>query len=401
MLFRSNWENLFEAVSYVEQILRKDPHNVYARMDEGSRNHYRIQIEKMAKTYRVSELHIAREAVAFATRSLDLPDDDVLKQKKCHVGYYLVSYGIAELEERQKGRISRKTKLSRFFSNQPGRIYVLFNLFLMSLLIAVAIMVSYRSSTTVSLLTLVLTGLAVAIPVSEIAISLTNWIVVKVQKPTVFVKLELKDGIPDEMKTIVVIPAILSDEKRVAQLIETMENHYISNSEKNLYFALVGAFKDFGEVDAEDDVEILQATFEGILDLNHKYAKDDKEIFYFYHRIRKFNENDGNWTGWERKRGALMEFNDILLGSEDTSFNFFSNVELPATDIKYVITLDADTLLPMGMAKKMIGTMAHPLNVPIIDQGKGIVTHGHGLMQPRVSFDVDRSEERRVGKQCR
>lgn len=386
-----NWEKLFETVSYVEQILRKDPNNVYARMDEGSRNHYRIQIEKMAKTYRVSELHIAREAVAFATRSLDLPDDDVLKQKKCHVGYYLVSYGISELEERQKGRISRKTKLSRFFSNQPGRIYVLFNLFLMSLLIAVALWVSYQASTTVSFLTLVLTGLAVAIPVSEIAISLTNWIVVKVQKPTVFVKLELKDGIPDEMKTIVVIPAILSDEKRVAQLIETMENHYISNSEKNLYFALVGAFKDFGEVDAEDDVAILQATFEGILDLNHKYAKDDKEIFYFYHRIRKFNENDGNWTGWERKRGALMEFNDILLGSEDTSFNFFSNVELPATDIKYVITLDADTLLPMGMAKKMIGTMAHPLNVPIIDREKGIVTHGHGLMQPRVSFDVDSS----------
>ncbi|HCU08074.1 MAG TPA: glycosyl transferase [Clostridiales bacterium] len=127
--------------------------------------------------------------------------------------------------------------------------------------------------------------------------------------------------------------------------------------------------------------------------MNSKYAGGGKDIFYFYNRQRKFNETDHNWTGWERKRGALMEFNELLLGSDDTSFSFYSNELLPDANIKYVITLDADTVLPLGMAKKMIGTMAHPLNKPVVHREKGIVTKGYGLMQPRVSFDSESSNK--------
>ena len=86
-----------------------------------------------------------------------------------------------------------------------------------------------------------------------------------------------------------------------------------------------------------------------------------------------------------------MEFNELLLGSQETSFIFYSNGKLPAADIKYIITLDADTMLPFGMAKKMVGAMAHPLNAPVIDPDRGIVTEGYGVMQPRISFDIESS----------
>ncbi|MGB7595422.1 MAG: glucoamylase family protein [Erysipelotrichaceae bacterium] len=386
-----NWTNLFEAASYVEKILMSDPDQTYPKMDMNSRNHYRIEIEKIAKRYGVSELNIAKDAITLAYGGYTLPDDAELKFLRSHVGYYLVGNGRQLLEKQQTGAMKQKRKIARVLAQHPSTFYVGFNVLITLLIVGFAVLYAMMQTPAPSFWILLLAGLAVLLPASEIAISFVNWIVTKVQKPTVFVRLELKDGIPDDLRTIVVIPAIISNEKRVAELLETMENHYISNREKNLYFALIGAFKDFGEAKAEDDGKILRATFDGIRDLNRKYAHDESDIFYFYHRIRKYNESDDNWTGWERKRGALMEFNDILLGRSDTSFSFYSNIILPADNIKYVITLDADTVLPMGMAKKMIGTMAHPLNVPVVDEAKGIVTQGHGLMQPRVSFDIDSS----------
>ena len=386
-----NWTHLFEAASFVEKILMSDPDQTYPRMDMNSRNHYRIQIEKIAKQYGVPELKIAKDAIALAQGGFALPEGAQLKQLRSHVGYYLVGNGLHLLQKRQSGAMQKKRIIARVFAAHPGTIYILFIAAFTLFGVVAAIFYTGMQYPTPSIWITILAGCAVLIPSSEIAISLANWGVTKLQKPTVFVRLELKNGIPDDLRTIVVIPAIISNEKRVAELLETMENHYISNREKNLYFALIGAFKDFGEAKADDDGKILRATFDGIRTLNRKYAHGEREIFYFYHRIRKYNESDDNWTGWERKRGALMEFNDILLGRSDTSFSFYSNIILPADNIKYVITLDADTVLPMGMAKKMIGTMAHPLNVPIIDETKGIVTQGHGLMQPRVSFDIDSS----------
>ena len=53
--------------------------------------------------------------------------------------------------------------------------------------------------------------------------------------------------------------------------------------------------------------------------------------------------------------------------------------------IRYVITLDADTRLPSGAARELVGTMAHPLNVPLLDPAVGRVVEGYGVLQPRIT----------------
>lgn len=95
-----------------------------------------------------------------------------------------------------------------------------------------------------------------------------------------------------------------------------------------------------------------------------------------------------SWMGWERKRGALVEFNDLLRGKEDTSFYVVSD-DVTKLNIKYVITLDADTNLPIDAAKKLIGTLLHPLNRAVIDKDEGIVVEGYGLLQPRIGIDIE------------
>ena len=53
--------------------------------------------------------------------------------------------------------------------------------------------------------------------------------------------------------------------------------------------------------------------------------------------------------------------------------------------MRYVITLDADTQMPRGVALRMVGTAAHPLNRPIYDESAGKVTAGHAVFQPRIT----------------
>ena len=54
--------------------------------------------------------------------------------------------------------------------------------------------------------------------------------------------------------------------------------------------------------------------------------------------------------------------------------------------MKYVITLDADTILGRDGARRLIGTLAHPLNHAQADPRTGRVVHGYGLLQPRTEI---------------
>jgi hypothetical protein len=91
--------------------------------------------------------------------------------------------------------------------------------------------------------------------------------------------------------------------------------------------------------------------------------------------------------GWERKRGKLMDLNKLLRGNYD-SFPVKAGDLSVLSNIRFVITLDADTELPRGAAQRLVGTLAHPLNQAIIDPEKNVVVAGYGILQPRVRVSV-------------
>ena len=406
-----DWSKVFDNLSYLEQILLKDPRDFYASMDLSSRGRYLQQIEIFATRFGVSELHIARVVVDLALAAeKEMSDSEFpnnLMLKRTHVGYYLLDDGAIELEDLQKGKKTNNTqKRIAWITSHLGTVFIS----VIALFTGMIIIAAYKgaietdpSNVTVSFFLSktwflqLLTAIVLIIPASEIAVTLNNWLISAITRPAFFPRLELKKGIPDSMKSIVVMPAILNHEVRVTELLGHLENHYLANKEKNLYFALIGAYKDSKYQDEKENQQILHYAIHGVAELNKKYRnpsdENGEEIFYFYHRRSVFNEVDKIWTGWERKRGALMEFNEMLLGSTTTSFIPYSGNQLKGADIKYIITLDADTILPYDMALKMIGTMAHPLNLPIIDDERHIVVKGYGLMQPRVTFDMDSSNK--------
>ncbi len=94
--------------------------------------------------------------------------------------------------------------------------------------------------------------------------------------------------------------------------------------------------------------------------------------------------------GWERKRGKLHELNLLLRGGTNLSFITHSNDTITQSDalkcVRFVITLDTDTILPRGAASRLAGTLAHPLNRAVFDDKTGQVVSGYTVLQPRMEI---------------
>ena len=387
-----NGAELFDSVSHVENILAQDPDGTYPLMDMATRSQYRNRVEELALALGISELHVAKKAVEMAQNAdLYCIAGDSHKDVRCmrHVGFYLLGKGLQRLIAEQKGKKRKIPQQVDFPKRWLGLLYFGSIGLGTTMLTGIAVMYAIMAPANPNVLLCILAGVAVLAPAMEIAVHLINWVVCKARKPAVFPRLALKDGIPEAMGTIVAVPTLLPDEKRTMEIIANLEGQYLRNRETNLYFALIGAFKDSDSLSSQEDEAIIQAALNGIARLNIKYAKGGNDIFYLFHRPRQYSKENNRWIGWERKRGALMEFNALVSGSVDTGFTYTSCDHPPFANIRYIITLDSDTILPMGMAKKMIGTMAHPLNRPLIDPKKRIVTEGYGLMQPRIDIDVE------------
>ena len=99
--------------------------------------------------------------------------------------------------------------------------------------------------------------------------------------------------------------------------------------------------------------------------------------------------------GWKRKRGKLLDLNNLLRGQYDSFPVKVGDLSI-LPNVRFVITLDSDTELPRGSAQRMVGTIAHPLNQAIIDPVKNIVVAGYGILQPRVAISVQSTARSRL-----
>ena len=225
------------------------------------------------------------------------------------------------------------------------------------------------------------------IPATDVAVAAVNRALTMQVGATFLPGLELLNGVPPYLRTIVVVPTMLTGISAVREQIERLEVHHLSNPDANFVFALLSDWRDSATEHTPDDQALLDEAATGIAQLNAHYGPvDDRARFFLLHRRRVWNEGEQKWIGWERKRGKLHELNRLLRGAADTTFMAIDGSApwLPA-GIRYVITLDADTRLPIGAARRLVGKIAHPLNRPHLDAETGFVRQGHGILQPRVT----------------
>ena len=230
----------------------------------------------------------------------------------------------------------------------------------------------------------VLAGILAILPASAAAIEIVNWLMVSIIPPRTLPKLNFKTSVPSEFATMVVIPALLSTEQDAAFLLRQLERHFLANPDPNIHFALLTDFPDAHEKVMPTDEKPVALVRDAIKGLNKKYGKKGYRPFFLFHRERAWNPVEECWMGWERKRGKLEEFNQLLGGSDTTSFTIQVGDLKILPGIRYVITLDADTLLPRESARRLIGALAHPLNQAGFDALSGEIKTGYTVLQPRV-----------------
>jgi cyclic beta-1,2-glucan synthetase len=207
-------------------------------------------------------------------------------------------------------------------------------------------------------------------------------------KPERLSRLELAGGVPDESRTLVVIPTIITTVEGVEHLIDHLEVVAIGNLDPNIHFALLTDFADAEAEHMPGDDAVLAAARHGIETLNAGLGSERGPRFLLLHRDRLWNPREQVWMGWERKRGKLEELNRLLRGATDTSFRTTVGPADALAGIRYVLTLDSDTQLPRDTARTLIGIISHPLNRPIVDTTVRRVTEGYGILQPRVSVTM-------------
>ena len=379
-----NWPEFFESVSLVDAVMRAESR--FAELDFPTRDHYRRAIEALAEQSDLDEVDVAVRVVGAAKRSekkrrvagIDAGRD-------CDPGYFLIAEGRRALEEELGCRVPVGTLIYRGFADKGISSYIAV------VALATFVIVVFGELLLVHLgvdgLALAALALVGSLPASELAISMTNRVITQRVGAMQLPGLELGAGVPDALRTIIVVPTLLTSEETIDEHVERLEVHYLANSDDNFTFALLSDWADAEQESVSGDDTLLAAAARGIAKLNARHGPTAcGDRFLLLHRRRVWNASEGRWIGWERKRGKLHELNRLLRGAKDTTFLVIDGrpASIPP-GVRYVITLDADTRLPISAGRRLVGKIAHPLNSPYFDARECRVIEGHAILQPRVT----------------
>jgi cyclic beta-1,2-glucan synthetase len=377
----SNWREFVEATSIIERTLLEDPQGTYGKMSFAARDRYRHVVEIIARKSKSQEGEVAQHAVQLARESWDKKEN-----RAGHVGFYLIGEGRPKLEHAVSMRGSMARSLRNFGRRHALLLYLGSIIFGSALISAFALAKAEEQGIHGAMLALVTVfSLIVA---SQFFITMLNWLLTQLAVPRLLPRMDLSQGIPAELRTLVVVPTMLTSRENVAELVEGMEVRFLANRDENLHFALLSDFRDAAQEDMPEDAQLLDLAQSGIEGLNKKYSNQSSDIFFLLHRPRRWNSAERLWMGYERKRGKLEELNSFLRGQPGDHFARVAGRTAILQGVRYVVTLDTDTELPRDAVREFVGAMAHPLNHPSYSGTKQRITEGYGILQPRVAVTL-------------
>ncbi|MFD1955460.1 GH36-type glycosyl hydrolase domain-containing protein [Paenibacillus thailandensis] len=410
-LSRAEWSMHFGRMSVSERTLRQEHAGSYPAMDEQSRHTLRRQVEKLAARYGVPENMVAQQAVALAERHSADPAErnnerdsgEALLPRQAFAAYYLLDApGQRELYRSLRECGNPRRKLSGQLRVLPGTgAYLSWTVLLFAVLLAAAGWITAAAQRgPMDAFAWAAAILVLALPVTDWAVAVMHGLIGRLFEARPLLRYDYTQGIDKDAASIVVIPVIWSKAEDVYETMDRLELHYLANRDDNLAFAVLGDYADALSEEAETDELIRQTAISRIDELNRIYgdAEAGTGPFLLFQRKRQFNEAEGVWMGWERKRGKLVEFVELLRGGTETSYHCTAGDCSSLDRFRYVITLDADTELPVGAAKRMVGTMHLPYNRARLNRSRTRVAEGYGVLQPRVGISYEAVSRSRLAK---
>ena len=392
----TEWSDFVEDCSIINNILASDPSGDFSNMDFLTRDSYRKVVERVSRHSDLSEQEVAQMALGLARENSDVISQSTTKSVfdenfvKQHIGYFLVGDGYRDLIRKSGYATPLRERIHRLFERHFSLYLLAISFLSLGFVGALWIITGVNTYTTTLRIVVVLIAI---FPAFDLSIAVINRFFAFFLPPRVLPKMNNKEEIPNHSRTLVVVPTLFSSINDALRQIENMEVQFLANPDPGLQFAILSDLLDADEEHLEGDDSILNAATSAIHELNAKYFSRYGERFFMLHRERLWNKSECKWMGWERKRGKLEELNNLICDANSkTSYNLivgdFLN-SIKTTPVQFVITLDSDTKLPPGSAKKLISTIAHPLNRAYYDPQKKRITKGYTIIQPRISFSPE------------
>jgi len=390
-----DWREFVETMSIVEQTLREDPCGVYGKMDFPTRDHCRHVVERIAKLSSRAESEVASMAVQLALEGEARKSGD---ERVAHAGFYLIDEGLPQLERMAGVRSPPLDILLKASRRLPLPAYAGSALLLTAVFATGFFAKAYADG--LQAWAYGLFGLLSLLCASHLALALTNWLATLLVSPKALPRMDFSKGIPHEFQTLAVVPSMLTNPYGIEKLTNALEVRFLANRDENLHFGLLTDFRDANEETLPEDEALLNLARRRIEELNAKHRNINNEPFFLFHRPRRWNPQDRIWMGYERKRGKLADLNRFLRSGSTERFSLVAGKLAVLSNVKYVITLDADTQLPRDSARQLVGAMAHPLNRPRYDASLRRVTAGYGILQPRVESSLSGANRSRYARMC-
>ena len=370
-----NFREIFEKVNKIDEALMLDYTNEFKRCDYKTKSRYRAYIIKLAKKYSLSEVYVAKKAV------------ECSKKYKKHVGFFLIGQYRYLLKKELKKPYIGEVIYNKVI--EPSKTF-LYLLIILLLSIEFTILISYNLFSFNSVVATIIAFVIVFILSFEVAQKLVNYFFRKAMQPEILPRFDFAKTVDENNVTYVVMPTIISSIEKLDQMIKKMEVTYLANRSDNMYYMLIGDCVSSNKEIIDMDEKIINYAKQKLKELNEKY-KSPHVLFNFLYRKRVYSKGEECYMGWERKRGALLEFNKLVLGKltdEEIKDKFYLIYD-DIVNAKYAITIDEDTTLSLNTAKDLVSIVAHPLNKPILAKNGKVVKKGYGLIQPSVGLDIE------------
>lgn len=370
-----NFREIFEKVNKIDQALIDDYTNEFKKCDYKTKARYRGYIIRLAKKYNLSEVYVAKKAI------------ECSKKYKKHVGFFLIGEYKYLLKKELKKSYIGDIIYNKFV--QPTKTFWYLSIILL-LAIEFTILISYKLFHFHSVIATVIAYVIVFILSFEVSHKIVHYFFRKALYPEILPRFDFAKTVDENNVTYVVMPTIISSVEKLDSMIKKMEVTYLANRSENMYYMLIGDCVSSNKETIDMDKRLLDYAKKKLDELNQKY-KSPHVLFNFIYRKRVYSKAEQCYMGWERKRGALLEFNKLVLGrltEEEINAKFYLTYE-DIVHAKYAITIDEDTTLSLNTAKDLVSIVAHPLNKPILAKNGKIVKKGYGLIQPSVGLDIE------------
>ena len=335
LLSVTNLDMLLDEADVSGAVLAGEKAGVYEAMDRATKQAYLRRVEQLSQKLGLEEHLCARRLV----RQADAEGK--------HVGFLLFPPG----GERGAGAyIAANVLFTLFFSLLPA--------------------FALHSAAAAPLLVL---------PVSQLVKRLIDALLLRLLPPRRLPRMDTERGLPPGGRAICVLSCLLTDESGGEALCRRLEELRLAHrgAGAQLSFGLLADLPAADTAETERDGLLLKGARTAVRELNRRYGGG----FYLFTRPRAF---DGErYSAPERKRGALLELARLLC--DEPSALQVEGERDALIGARYILTLDSDTRPYPGSLTELIAAMLHPLNAPVLDAEKGVVTAGHAVIHPRMA----------------